>query len=85
MSPDQEITQHIVAEYLPGTPAGELDASYDLLDNGVVSSLQLLRLIAWLGEHYGIPFGDLEISPNDFRSVAAITDLVTRHRQSSPV
>ncbi|MEV5880308.1 acyl carrier protein [Streptomyces sp. NPDC052101] len=83
MSLNREITQHIVDEYLPGTPYEELEDSYDLLRNGVVSSLQLLRLIAWLGSHYDIPFDDLDVTPNDFRSVAAIVELIDRHRQSA--
>lgn len=77
----QEITRHIVDEYLPGTPYEELEDSYDLLRNGVVSSLQLLRLIAWLGNRYDIPFGDLDVTPDDFRSVAAIVELITRLRR----
>jgi acyl carrier protein len=77
---EREITQYIVAEYLPDTPAEELEADYDLIATGVVTSLQLLRLIGWLGDRYDIPFGDLEISPNDFRSVAVIAGLVSRHQ-----
>ncbi|MFG2605975.1 acyl carrier protein [Streptomyces sp. NPDC048514] len=83
MSLNREITQHIVDEYLPGTPPEELEDSYDLLRNGVVSSLQLLRLITWLGNRYDIPFGDLDVTPDDFRSVAAIVALIERHRQSA--
>ncbi|MBJ6999647.1 phosphopantetheine-binding protein [Streptomyces griseofuscus] len=82
MSLNQEITRHIVDEYLPGTPPEELADSYDLLRNGVVSSLQLLRLIAWLGNHYDVPFDELDVTPDDFRSVAAIAGLIDRHRRS---
>ncbi|MEV6328778.1 phosphopantetheine-binding protein [Streptomyces sp. NPDC051909] len=81
----REITEHIVAEYLPGTAAEELEADYDLLATGVVTSLQLIRLIGWLGDRYDVPFGDLEISPDDFRSVASITELVARHQEPSGV
>ncbi|SEM10016.1 phosphopantetheine-binding protein [Streptacidiphilus jiangxiensis] len=80
MTLQREITQHIVSEYLPDTPAEELAADYDLIATGVVTSLQLLRLIGWLGDRYDIPFGDLDIAPDDFRSVAAIAELVSRHR-----
>lgn len=79
---EREVTQYIVAEYLPDASAGELDPNYDLIATGVVTSLQLLRLIGWLGDRYDIPFGDLEISPNDFRSVTVIAGLVNRHRSA---
>lgn len=78
MTVKHDITAYIAAEYLPGTPASELDPSYDLLANGVISSLDLLRLIGWLSDRTGIPFEDLEISPEDFRSVSAIEKAVQR-------
>ncbi|MFF4402310.1 acyl carrier protein [Streptomyces sp. NPDC001480] len=79
MTIQRDITAYIVAEYLPGTPVSELDPFYDLLENGVISSLDLLRLIEWLGDRFDIPFADLEISPDDFRSVAAIEKVVQRY------
>jgi acyl carrier protein len=78
MSDMDTIKQHILAEYLPGTPIGELDSSYDLLDNGVVDSLGLLALIAWVEQRYEIPIDDIDISPDDFRSVDAICDFVDK-------
>lgn len=78
MTVQRDITAYIVSEYLPGTPASELEPAYDLLENGVISSLDLLRLIEWLGDRYDIPFADLEISPEDFRSVAAMEKVVQR-------
>lgn len=78
MTVQRDITAYIVAEYLPGTPASELEPAYDLLETGVISSLDLLRLIEWLGDRYDIPFADLEISPEDFRSVAAMEKVVQR-------
>ncbi|MHB9864379.1 acyl carrier protein [Streptomyces sp. YIM S03343] len=78
MTVQRDITAYIVSEYLPGTPASELEPTYDLLETGVISSLDLLRLIEWLGDRYDIPFADLEISPEDFRSVAAMEKVVQR-------
>ncbi|MFD0307021.1 phosphopantetheine-binding protein [Streptomyces sp. NPDC127119] len=71
-----EITQHIVATYLPDTSAADLEPSLDLFDTGVVNSLQLLELIGWLRERYRLPIEDLDLSLQSFRSVAAIQDLI---------
>lgn len=76
MSTTDTIKEYILAAYLPGTPIDELDSSYDLLDNGVVDSLGLLQLIAWVEQCYQIPISEVEISPNDFRSVDAICHFV---------
>ena len=72
MSTADSIKKYILAEYLSGTPIEELDSSYDLLDNGVVDSLGLLQLIAWVEQRYQIPINEVEISPDNFRSVDAI-------------
>ncbi|MEU8069051.1 MULTISPECIES: phosphopantetheine-binding protein [unclassified Micromonospora] len=85
MSLADEITRYVVSEYLPGTAPEELDSSYDLLDTGVVDSLRLLQLIAWLGEHYRIPMDDLDISPDNFRSVDAMAALVTTARTHAAI
>ena len=85
MSEIHEITEYIAAEYLPGTAAAEIDPSYDLFENGVVHSLQLLRLIDWLRSRYDIPADELAVSPDSFRSVSAIAELVTRARRPAAV
>ncbi|MFH8469475.1 phosphopantetheine-binding protein [Streptomyces sp. NPDC017991] len=76
MSLRHEITQHIVATYLPDTSAADLEPSLDLFDTGVLNSLQLLELIGWLRERYRLPVEDLDLSLQSFRSVAAIQDFV---------
>ncbi|MFE1798871.1 MULTISPECIES: phosphopantetheine-binding protein [unclassified Streptomyces] len=76
MSLRHEITQHIVATYLPDTSAADLEPSLDLFDTGVVNSLQLLELIGWLRERYRLPVEDLDLSLQSFRSVAAIQNFI---------
>ena len=71
-----EIKRFIVTEFAPDVRADELDADFDLLDNGVVDSLGLLRLIAWVGDRYGLPVEDMDLTPDDFRSVNAIRRFV---------
>jgi acyl carrier protein len=78
----QTVKEHIVAEYLPGTSPDELDPSYDLLDAGVVDSLRLLQLISWVERQYRIPIDDVEISPDDFRSVDAICAFISNTQRT---
>ncbi|KOX03257.1 hypothetical protein ADK66_28545 [Micromonospora sp. NRRL B-16802] len=70
---------------MPGTAPEELDPSYDLIDTGVVDSLRLLQLIAWLGERYRIPIDDMDISPENFQSVAAMTAFVITARDHAAI
>ncbi|RJQ75789.1 acyl carrier protein [Pseudonocardiaceae bacterium YIM PH 21723] len=76
------IKAHILAEFLPGTPSEELDNSYDLIDNGVVDSLGLLRLISWVEQRFHVPLDEVELSPDDFRSIDAIGHFVEASTRS---
>lgn len=77
-----EIKEFVISEFVSDISAEELDNDYDLLENGVVNSLGLLRLIAWVGDRYDIPVAEIDLSPADFRSVNAIDDFI---RSASPV
>lgn len=72
----QEIREFVVTEYLADTRPDELEADYDLFRNGVINSLDLLKLISWLKDRFDIPVDDLDIVPENFRTVAAIRDFV---------
>ncbi|HVK19785.1 MAG TPA: acyl carrier protein [Actinokineospora sp.] len=79
MSRLAEIKRFVLAEFAPDVRADELADNFDLLDNGVVDSLGLLRLIGWVGERYEIPVEEVDLTPDDFRSVDAIEKFVATH------
>ncbi|WBB79879.1 phosphopantetheine-binding protein [Micromonospora sp. WMMD882] len=76
MSHEAEIRQFIVSAFAPDIPLDQLPDDLDLLDTGIVDSLGLLRLIAWVGDRYRIPIEDQDISPAQFSSVASIASFV---------
>ena len=72
-----DIKKLIVTEFVPEVTVDQLDADFDLLDNGVVDSLGLLQLIEWVGDRYDLPVADMDLTPDNFRSVNAIHEFVT--------
>ncbi|MGH3756303.1 phosphopantetheine-binding protein [Actinophytocola sp.] len=76
------ITDFVVEEFLPGSDPAELPADYDLLATGVVDSLGLLKVIAWLEDRFELSVDDLELEPDSFRTVAAIDAFVARARSA---
>ncbi|MGZ3147180.1 acyl carrier protein [Lentzea chajnantorensis] len=76
MSIENEVKRFIVTTFAPDVTPDQLPSDYDLLDNGVVDSLGLLRLIAWVGERYEIPVEERDVSPAQFSSVEAITAFI---------
>ncbi|MFD9733236.1 acyl carrier protein [Umezawaea sp. NPDC059074] len=80
MTIEVEIKRYIVSSFVPDVPLDQLPSDLDLLDNGVVDSLGLLRLIAWVGDKYDIPVGEMDISPVQFGSVDSIHAFVRETR-----
>jgi acyl carrier protein len=76
MSHIAEIRQFVLREFLPDVPAEELGADEDLLAGGVVDSLGLLKLIAWIEDRFGVAVDEVELSPDSFRSITAINAFV---------
>ena len=48
----------------------------DLIDSGVIDSLGIFQLVAFLEERFGGTIGDEEITPENFGSILAIERLV---------
>ncbi|MCE7081103.1 phosphopantetheine-binding protein [Streptomyces sp. ST2-7A] len=78
MRHEQLIKRFLVDEFLPDTEPADLDPDYDLTAGGVVDSLGLLKIIAWLEHRFDLVADELELDPESFRTVRAI-DAFVRH------
>ncbi|TDV47887.1 acyl carrier protein [Actinophytocola oryzae] len=76
MSNAQTITRYIVTEFLPDVHESELESDYDLLKNGVIDSLALLRVVDWIAAEFEVSVEDLDLSPDNFRTVENIDAMV---------
>lgn len=75
-----KIKQFIVDEFMPDVPVEELESDYDLLTGGVVDSLGLLQVVAWLEAEFDVAVDDSELGPDSFRTVDAIKAYVESQR-----
>jgi acyl carrier protein len=78
-----KIKQFIVEEFMPDVPVEELDTDFDLLTGGVVDSLGLLQVVAWLETEFDIGVDDAELGPESFRTVGAIKAFVDQARETT--
>lgn len=62
----------------PDYPLAEIDESLSLTETGLIDSLALLQIIAYLEQTYNIDFRENGIDPGDLRSVNTILDLIAR-------
>jgi acyl carrier protein len=80
LSTEVEVKRFIIANFARDVIPDQLSSDLNLLDSGVVDSLGLLRLIAWVGDKYHISVNDVDVSPDDFSSVDAIRTFVEAYR-----
>ncbi|MFF1556354.1 phosphopantetheine-binding protein [Streptomyces sp. NPDC058279] len=83
MSNVDTIKNFVISEFLPGTAPAELAVDHDLLNDGVIDSLGVLKLIAWVEDRFELGVGDADLDPENFRSVQAIDHFITHARAAA--
>ncbi|MFD3972706.1 acyl carrier protein [Streptomyces cyaneofuscatus] len=83
MSNTDQISQYIVREFLPDLTPAQLPHDLDLLADGAIDSLGVLKLIAWVEHHFRLAVGDTDLDPDNFRSVNAIDAYIARSRSAA--
>ncbi|HEY8373446.1 MAG TPA: acyl carrier protein [Pseudonocardiaceae bacterium] len=81
MSVTHDVKRYVIENFAPDVSFDELENDYDLLENGVIDSLGLLRLISWLGERFSIPVEEMDLEPANFRSIDEICAFVDSARK----
>jgi acyl carrier protein len=77
MDIEQEVRQFIAGNLKSELPA-DLTADYRLIDNGVLDSLAMFEVIAFIENSYGIEVEDADLSAENFETTRAIAGLVAR-------
>lgn len=62
-----------------------VSAQESLLDAGVIDSLGMIALIAFIEKQYGITVTEDEMMPENFDSLDAITGFITRRQEPERV
>lgn len=70
------IKRFVIDEFLSDVSMDQLSSDDDLLASGIIDSLGLLKVIAWLENQFQLAIDDVELSPDSFRSVAAINSFI---------
>jgi acyl carrier protein len=74
------VTRFVEGEVVTDREDGHVGPT-DPLFNGLLDSLDTLRLIVFLEETFGVQIADGELVPENFESVARIADYVRRKAQ----
>jgi acyl carrier protein len=78
----EQIRGFIIENFLFGDAEPLTDDAVSLLDNGIVDSVGVLEMVAWLEENHGLKVEDQELVPENFDSVERLTRFVERKNGS---
>jgi len=74
----QEIHDYIAAEFTP--ERGSLAPDENLLAQGIIDSMGILKLVTFLEERFGIEAIDDDLVPENFASIETLAAFVERKR-----
>ena len=81
MSNEQTLQKYITETLLLGKKAS-IGVNDSLINSGTLDSLTLLELIAFVEKQFDIEVRESEMVPDNFQTIAAITALIDRKRNS---
>ena len=70
------IREFVLEHLAPATGRTQLADDEDLIDSGVLDSLGIFQLVAFLEERFGVAIADTEITPENFATLERIEQLV---------
>ena len=76
MSNKLSLKQFIMEEYLPESNREEIGDDLNLIENGILDSLAVLKLVAYIEDSYNISLDPSEIDPDNLSTINAIDSLI---------
>jgi methoxymalonate biosynthesis acyl carrier protein len=82
-TPAADTISSTIVEFVARQTKQSITAEDDLFGSGLVSSLFAMQLVAHVESTFGVTVPGPDLRIDNFRTVAAITDLVLRLRQGN--
>lgn len=81
MNVEQLIERYIVEEIMFGNGQTKLEPEQSLISSGILDSVALLRLIAFIEEQFGVKITDGEVIPDNFETLNNIKTFLEQKLQ----
>jgi len=77
------LKEFIVQKFLFGDRGAPLTLDDSFSERGIVDSTGILELVAFVEESFGVSVGDEEIVPENFDSIARLSQFIDRKRSGN--
>ncbi len=82
MNVQDQLREYIVTQFMYDQANARLDVDDDLLNQGIVDSMGILQVVNFMEEKFGVRVADDEITPENFRSLRALTEFIMQKRNA---
>ena len=76
-----KIKEFIKTEVNPDCNLEGLGDDEPLVDSGIIDSLGILKIMAFLDEEFGVDLSDQQITPDNFKNITSICSLVEKNKK----
>ncbi len=83
MNVRDKVCEYIIENFLFGDAEPLADDEMSLLDEGVIDSVGVMELVAFLESDFGISVGDEELVPDNLDSVANLVVFIGRKQAAA--
>ncbi len=77
MSQLHRLKSYIIQEFVPAGHAADITDDMDLIQNGILDSLAVLKLVAFVEDNFDITLEPEEIDPENLKSISAISAMIS--------
>jgi len=76
LEPKTIVRGFILSQFMAGQVGNPLEDDQSLIETGIIDSLDILKLMAFLEEKFKIEIKEQEVIPENFDTVNGIVDLI---------
>lgn len=73
-----DLEKFLLEEVAVDTSRKSLEPEDDLLEQGVIDSMGILKLVAYIEETYGVQIDDEDVIPENFQTLASMASFIER-------
>lgn len=74
------LKQFITDELVPDFNPSDLDENKSLLESGIIDSLGIMKLVAFIQERFQLEVSDEDLIPENFETLSALTKFISQNQ-----
>jgi acyl carrier protein len=74
----ETLKKYVIDELAPEYDINDLDVEQSLIETGILDSMGIVKIVAFIEEEYQIKVEDEDLLPENFEKICSIAELISR-------